>query len=104
MDRDRRVTVLYDLVDGRARPQVDDVAVALSEAGLAIDLLVVHDDLEALAAGLREQRPDLVFNLVESFAGNPHLAPDVAAALDLLGVRYTGAGLPGLYLGVDGML
>jgi len=101
MVRARRVTVLYDVQDERARPEVDDVAVALVEAGTEVDLLVVRDDLDALAAGIREQGPDLVVNLVAKFAGNPKLAPDVAAALDLLRIPYTGAGPSGLYLAAD---
>jgi hypothetical protein len=101
MDRARRVTLLYDLEEERARPEVDEVAVALIDAGLEVDLLVVRDDFDALAAGLSQQRPELVVNLVQRFAGNPRLAPDVAAALDLLRVPYTGAGPSGLYLAAD---
>jgi len=100
MDRDRRVTLLHDLMT----PVVEDVAGALMASGTEVVLLEAKDDLDALAAGVRQRRPDLVFNLVERFAGNPRLSPDVAAALDLIGVPYTGAGPPGLYLGADAEL
>jgi D-alanine-D-alanine ligase-like ATP-grasp enzyme len=104
VDGNRRVTVLHDLENDGPRPAVGDVATALATAGLAVAVLEVRDDLDALAEGLRRHRPDLVFNLVERFAGNSRLAPDVAAALDLLAVPYTGAGPPGLYLAVDAAL
>jgi D-alanine-D-alanine ligase-like ATP-grasp enzyme len=100
MDRDRRITILHD----SSVTAVEDVAGALLASGLSVSILEVNDDLDALAAGLRGRNPELVFNLVERFAGTPRLAPDIAAALDLLGLPYTGAGPPGLYLAADAEL
>ena len=48
-----------------------------------------------------ESETDLVFNLVESFGGNDGYDTNVAAFLELLGRRYTGAGAHGLYLAQD---
>jgi D-alanine-D-alanine ligase len=41
-------------------------------------------------------RPDLVFNLCESFGGKSALESNVAALLNLLGLRYTGSSPSGL--------
>jgi D-alanine-D-alanine ligase len=45
-----------------------------------------------------ERRPDVVFNLVESLAGQDSLAHLVPALLDVLGVPYTGASTEALFL------
>jgi D-alanine-D-alanine ligase len=54
-----------------------------------------------LVEGLTSRKPDLVFNLLESFGDD--LGGDVAIAglLNLLGVRYTGGGPGELYLRQD---
>jgi D-alanine-D-alanine ligase len=52
-------------------------------------------------AGLRAAAPDLVFNLAESFGGKSALESNVAALLNLLGLRYTGSSPAGLLLAGD---
>lgn len=44
---------------------------------------------------------DLLFNLVESYAGNDTMEMHFAAYLDLVGKKYTGAGPHGLFLAMD---
>lgn len=44
---------------------------------------------------------DLIFNLTESFAGNDTADTNIAAYLELLGKRFTGAGSHGLMLAQD---
>jgi D-alanine-D-alanine ligase len=51
--------------------------------------------------GLARVDCDLVFNLVESFAGDDTADYKIAAYLELLGRRYTGAGTHGLMLAQD---
>jgi D-alanine-D-alanine ligase-like ATP-grasp enzyme len=103
MADDRRVTVLYEHGEATS-PAVSEVVTAAATAGLEVTSLAVKDDLDAMVAGLRARRPQLVVNLVRRFAGNPRLAPDVAAALELLDIPYTGAPPAGLYLGADPQL
>jgi D-alanine-D-alanine ligase len=50
---------------------------------------------------LAQAESDLVFNLVESFAGDDGGDSRVAGFLELLGRRFTGAGAHGLYLAQD---
>lgn len=84
----------YDIV-------VDQVAAALRKSGHRVSILGVHNDLKKLVSGFSRRKPDLVFNLLESFGEN--LGGDVAVAgvLDLLGLRYTGGGPGELYLRQD---
>ncbi len=50
---------------------------------------------------LAQSETDLIFNLVESFAGDDTHDSRVAGFLELLGRRFTGAGAHGLYLAQD---
>jgi D-alanine-D-alanine ligase len=50
---------------------------------------------------LARSQTDLLFNLVESFAGDDKQDTNIAGYLELLGRRFTGAGSSGLYLAQD---
>ena len=67
------------------------VADALRKQGHEVTLLGVQDDLQYLVRCLDEIRPDLVFNAVESFHGNPGLEYMVPGMLEAEGHRYTGS-------------
>ena len=100
-ERTRRVTVLHDRGAAKPGDQVTHVTAALKRLGYQVTILGIVDDLDVVAAHVHANRPDLVVNLVEEFAGNPQLGPDVAAALEHLDVAFTGAGPAGLYLARD---
>jgi D-alanine-D-alanine ligase len=55
-------------------------------------------NLEAVARTLKEQRPEIVFNLVETLAGKGSLIHIVPALLDALKIPYTGAGTEAMLL------
>ncbi len=50
---------------------------------------------------LADSETDLIFNMVESFGGDDRADTNVAAYLELLRRRFTGAGAHGLYLAQD---
>jgi len=75
-----------------------DVARALRGLGHEVRLLGFRDDLDALAAGLRAEPADVVFNLTERFRNVSALDYGVAAVLEMLGLPYTGASAAGLML------
>lgn len=79
----------YDVV-------IDHVHDALRELGHEPMILGTHGDLRKIIDGVREQKPDLVFNLMESFGSTLFGAVGVAGLLDLLGIPHTGGG-PGEY-------
>ncbi|HYX23738.1 MAG TPA: ATP-grasp domain-containing protein, partial [Thermoanaerobaculia bacterium] len=64
-------------------------------------VLGVYDDLRKLISDLTRQKPDLVFNLLESFGKSNSGDVGVAGVLDLLGLHYTGGGPGELYLRQD---
>lgn len=75
---------------------VDQVARALRKKGHKPSILGVHADLKKLINGLSRRKPDLVFNLMETFGKTQVGAVGVVGLLDLLELRYTGGG-PGEY-------
>jgi len=99
-----KITVLYYLDDPNdPTPDVAilQVAEALRRNGHTVSRLGVHGDLGKLHAGLRRRRPDLVFNLMESFGDSLFGAVGVVGFLDLLGLPYTGGGPGEFYIQED---
>lgn len=78
--------------------QVEAVARGLQALGHAPATLPLGLDLASAAAALAAQKPDLVFNLVESLAGRGGLILLAPALLDALGWPYTGAGTAAMTL------
>jgi D-alanine-D-alanine ligase len=78
----------------------EEVAEALAKLGHEPVLHVLDGSVKSLTT-LARLEADLVFNLTESFGGNDLADFCIAAYLDLVGKRYTGAGPHGLMLGQD---
>ena len=106
MSRSPHIAVLYntdydaeacatDVISVEASAQA--VAGALTAGGFDIELIGLYG-LEVLAVLDRvcAARPDLVFNLCESMAGDARNEPTFVGLLDLFGLPYTGADLLGL--------
>jgi D-alanine-D-alanine ligase len=98
-----KVVVLHtaEALEPPADPVLEQITAALASAGHTASLLVVGSEVEPVIAGLRSASPDLVFNLAESFGGKSALESNVAALLNLLGLRYTGSSPAGLLLAGD---
>lgn len=81
---------------------VAQVVDALRAGGHKPSVLCVHNDSGRLISALKRRKPDLVFNLVESF-GDDQVGGlmGVAGLLDLLQIPYTGGGPGELYLQED---
>lgn len=107
----RRVWVLYNTdydaeltaAEGADVSAVEAAARALCEAvgraGYDTELVGVHGlDLPQLFERLQRGRPDQVFNLVESLAGDVRNEPLLPTLLDMLCIPYTGTDALGLGL------
>ena len=70
--------------------QVEMTARALESLGYTWATMACTLDLADLRSRLERDRPDVVFNLVESLGGADWLAPLVPALLDTMGIPYTG--------------
>ena len=106
--RPARIVVLYntdyDVED--SVPGIDASSVETSARAITSALIEMHYSVELVGLHgaevfevldqLRTGKPDLVFNLCESMAGEPCNEPTFAGLLDLYKIPYTGADLPAL--------
>jgi D-alanine-D-alanine ligase len=106
-----RVAVLHNAVAADAPADEQDVLVqvaaveaALADLGHQARVMAVSLDLEQLRRWLGETKPDVVFNLVESLAGQDRLMFMPTALLDALGLPYTGAPTEAIFFSGDKLL
>ncbi len=78
-----------------------DVSTALRVLGHEVTKLGVYDELASLRRTVREQRPHVVFNLLEEFKGRPVFDHAVVSYLELMGMQYTGNNPRGLVITRD---
>jgi D-alanine-D-alanine ligase len=78
-----------------------DVTAALHNLGHEVISLGVGSDLGALRRAIQEHKPDIVFNLLEEFAGEAVFDANVVSYLELLRIPYTGCNPRGLMLARD---
>ena len=98
-----KVVLLHtkDALEPPVDPVLDDIETALKAGDHTCTRVVVDDKVEPLVKALTDAAPDIVFNLAESFGGRSALESNVAALLNLLGLRYTGSSPAGLILAGD---
>ncbi len=66
--------------------------------GHEVSVCPVVENVGTLVETLRDQEPDLVFNLTEQFGGDRRYDKNIAALLEILGIPFTGTGAMGLML------
>ena len=99
-----RITVLTYLEHEGASEYdavVDQVAGSLRRSNHDVSILGIHGDVQALIDGLRERKPDLIFNLMEMFGDDLNGDVAVVGLLEILGIPYTGGGPGEFYLRSD---
>jgi D-alanine-D-alanine ligase len=83
----------------RSKMDREHVVEALRANGYEASLYELRDEASLLA--LAKTGAGLVLNMVEAYAGDDSREPHVAAFLELLELRYTGAGPQALFLAQD---
>jgi D-alanine-D-alanine ligase len=78
-----------------------DVIETLKESGHDVHVLGVHDELTGIRAAVASFQPQIVFNLLEAFAGVTTFDQNVVSYLELLRLPYTGCNPRGLILARD---
>jgi D-alanine-D-alanine ligase len=97
------VTLLHgaDAAEPPEDPVLAQIEGALRTLGHEVSRIPVAGDVMPVIEALRAADPGLVFNLAESFDGKSALESNVAALLNLLGLRYTGSSPAGLLMAGD---
>ncbi|MGH9582180.1 MAG: D-alanine--D-alanine ligase family protein [Bryobacteraceae bacterium] len=83
------------------RPTEADVITCLESLGHEVGTLPVYEGVCGMVEKIRDFKPDVVFNLCESFFNNRAKEPNIPALLELMRVRYTGANPEALILSKD---
>lgn len=106
-----RVAVLHNEVlptDGEDHRdvliQAEAVTLALESLGCHPQRLACTLDLAEIRQWLREEQPDVVFNLVENLGGSDWLIHVIPSLLDVLGLPYTGCPTTSIFLSTQKLL
>ena len=98
-----KVALLHgaDAAEPPEDPVLAQIELALRALGHTPTRVAVAAEVEPVIAALRAADPALVFNLAESFDGKSALESNVAALLNLIGLRYTGSSPSALLVAGD---
>ena len=106
-----RIVILHNAVSAAAGLddqetlwQAQAITSAMTALGYPVQTLSCHEDLAALAEELQALQPDLVFNLVESFAGNGAAIHLPILLCEKLHIPYTGANAAAIALTTNKLL
>jgi D-alanine-D-alanine ligase len=91
-EKAKQPDVAVDLSEIGVVEEMDDIKAALTSLGYKTATFNVDSDIFRLIDYLREDKPDLIFNLVESVENDSLQEMNVAGIYDLLKIPYTGAG------------
>lgn len=81
--------------------EVRSVENALAPLEHNTKIIPVALDIDKLIDELRENRPDIIFNLCESVDGDPTQEPNIAGLFELMKIPYTGARASTLFLALN---
>ena len=101
-----KITLLHtrEAAESPTDPVLGQLSDTLSRLGHEVQPVEVDKRVEPLVSALTQAQPDLIVNIAESFRGKSALESNVAALLNLLGLRYTGSSPAGLLLAGDKIL
>jgi D-alanine-D-alanine ligase len=80
---------------------VDQVKEVLTNLNYSVALLPVNQSIDRITNGIKQEKPDLVFNLCETFRNNDRFESNVTALLEMLKAPFTGSAPSGLFLSND---
>ncbi len=83
------------------KPTEADVLACLRKLGHDVETLAIYDDVRVVFDRVEAFKPDVVFNLCETFFSDRAHEPNIPALLELMKVPYTGAGPDALLLCKD---
>ncbi len=111
--RKLKITVIYDAAEEAARQETEaeskkkvtlvceQVEQVLTKHGHEVKKIAAQSKIRDFAAQIDKDDADLIFNLCESIGGVSQFEQSVAALMEVLGKRFTGAGSMGLALAQD---
>lgn len=67
---------------------VDQIKDTLLNLGYWVSLLPINQSIERITNGIKQEKPDLIFNLCETFRNNDQFDSNVIALLEMLKVPF----------------
>lgn len=105
MAKPLKIAVLHYLPAGEeVDPVVLQVQEALKKNGHEATLVGVDDQVTDVLKQIERAQCDLVFNVCETFADDYRMEVNIAALMEMAGVKFTGSGTAGLLLAQDKIL
>ena len=83
------------------KPTEADVLACLRKLGHEVETLAIYDEVKSVFDKVEAFKPEVVFNLCETFFSDRAHEPNIPALLELMKVPYTGAGPDALMLCKD---
>ncbi len=80
---------------------VDSIKEVLLELNYVVVLLPVNQSIDRITNGIKQEKPDLIFNLCETFRGDNKFEFNVTALLEMLRIPFTGSSSGSLFLTND---
>ena len=80
---------------------VDQFKKVLLDLGYSVSLLPINQSIDRITNGIKQEKPDLVFNLCETFRNNDRFETNITALLEMFKVPFTGSAPSGLFLSND---
>lgn len=80
---------------------VDQIKGVLQNLGYSVSLLPVNQSIDRITNGIKQEKPDLIFNLCETFRNDDRFESNVTALLEMLKVPFTGSTSGSLFLSND---
>jgi D-alanine-D-alanine ligase len=96
-----KISPLTDLSEVGVLEEKEDIARALQAIGFKPSIFNVDEDLSRLVTFLKEQQPDVIFNLCESVGNVSTHEMHVASVYELMGIPYTGSDALTLGIALD---
>lgn len=84
-------TPVYTLQVATVKEEYHAIVNALQKEGYQVTLLNIEDDFSRLQPLFGDEKPDVIFNLVEMFHSDPQLESAIAGLFDLHEIPYTGS-------------
>jgi len=80
---------------------VDQIKKTLLDLGYGVVLLPINQSIERIINGVKEEKPDLIFNLCETFRNDDKFDFNITALLEMMRVPFTGSRSGSLFLSND---
>ena len=80
---------------------IDQIKNALLNLNYNVVLLPVNQSISRIINGIKQEKPDLIFNLIETFRNTDKFEFNITALLEMTGIPFTGSSSGSIFLSND---